>query len=45
MVGGGESVDQGGGDHRVAKDLAHCSKPRLEVTMIEPLWVRKVGLG
>jgi hypothetical protein len=31
-----EPVDQGGGDHGVAEDHAHCSKPRFEVTVIEP---------
>ena len=31
-----QSVDEDGGDHRVAEDLAQASKPRSEVTMIEP---------
>jgi len=31
-----EPVDECGGDHGVAEDLAPASKPRLLVTMIEP---------
>jgi hypothetical protein len=31
-----EAVDEGGGDHGVAEDFAQASKPRFEVTMIEP---------
>ncbi len=31
-----EAIDERGGDHRVAKDLAPAFEARLLVTMIEP---------
>jgi len=29
-----ETIEQRGGDHRIAEDLAHSAKPRLEVRII-----------